>query len=143
MIMANFSLADIQQAVIETEITPNSRSARLVINDFMDSHPALRAQLVEIAFNRDKYRRVYDQQRHMEEVVMKFDKEEGNQLIKMDITPSQLIEYAKDRVNKYAKKAGVRILRGRVVPLQITDQSTPAEPEDKGELDPIEGGLFM
>lgn len=118
--MTDFNLQTLRQAVTESGLAPSNRSLRISINDYVDAHPLLRADLVEIHHNRNNYRRVYDQQRHMETVIREYDRKNGNVLASMQIEPSRLIEYVRDRVNRHAEHAGFRLTRGRVAPLQLT-----------------------
>jgi len=116
-------LAKLQEAVVSSPIASSTRALRQSVNDYVDAHPELRQELVAIAANRDGYRRGYDQQRHMEQVIYQHDESNGHALANLEIKPSQLIEYARDRVNKHAAHAGFRITRGRIQELQLTDKS--------------------
>jgi hypothetical protein len=122
-----FNLQTLKQAVTESGLRSSARSQRIAVNDYIDEHPGLRADLVEIAADRDTYRRVYDQQRHMEDTIRTYDQANGSALAQLDIEPSRLIEYARDRVNAHLQHAGYRIARGRIEPLQLADQSDQSE----------------
>jgi hypothetical protein len=118
----SFTLQQAKQLATESGAAPSARSLRIIVSDYVDAHPALRGDLIEIAFNRDNYRRGYDQQRHMEDVIHAYDRKNGNKLDTLGIEPSRLIEYVRDRVNYHLLVASVnqdlpeapRILRGRI-----------------------------
>jgi hypothetical protein len=123
----SFTLQQLKQLATEGGAIQSKRSVKAIINDYVDAHPALRGALVEIANNRDNYRRGYDQQRHIEDVIHAYDRKNGNKLDTLGIEPSRLIEYVRDRVNYHLLVASVkqdlpeapRILRGRIASTQL------------------------
>ena len=128
----SFNLQQLKQMAAESGMPTSARSKRLIVNDYMDGHPVLRGDLIEIAQNRDSYRRLYDQQRAMEECIRSYDRQNGEVLSNLEIEPSRLIEYAVARVNRHlehsARKQGLleapRVSRGRITERALlTDES--------------------
>lgn len=138
----SFDLHSLQQDVTESGLEPSARSMRVTVNDFMDAHPLLRADLIAIAYKRDTYPEVYDQKRDMEIAIRDYDEKNGHVLSTLTIAPSRLVKYARDRVNTHlltsAEKRGAseapRIVRGRISakPL-LTSTPAPAPTEDSAE----------
>jgi hypothetical protein len=130
----SFNLQQLKQMATESSLQSSPRTLRIAINDFMDAHPSLRGDLCAIAQNRDSYRRKYDQERAMEDTIREYDQANGRILASIDIEPSRLIEYARDRVNRHleqsAKDQGLseapRILRGRITTRPLLAGPAPA-----------------
>jgi len=121
----NYSdVSAIARAAADTVLPRSTRSIRQTVAELFAEHPSLRQELVMI-YHRPAgdARTPYDVQRQAEDLVVQYDRANGN-VLSSQVLPSQIVRYSRDALNRYIAPSGMRITRNHIEPLQLTDQSS-------------------
>lgn len=120
----------VAQAVSESTLETPKRQKRAIVNDMLDKHPVLRADMVKLFANGDAFKHPYDLQRAVENTILEYDERNGQDLSGLDVTPYEIVKFGTDRLNRHLANAntGLKISRNRIVELQLEHKPAADEP---------------